>query len=152
MTELDKEIVEANCRSMGEYFHRINKNTTTVIVRPKNRSRHTRRVSREHEDGSASFSYEQEFDLIWSKQESYHPEILCSSTTPVPKGFRRTLHSSAACEADSWLASFGIRGIIFFQRKMYWPKSIWDSVSWSRPEKGVLEQIGMLRCLGSIRS
>ena len=126
MTELDKEIIGANCRSMGEYFHQLNTQYDHRDSQARKiRTRPTRRISREHEDGSASFSYEQEFDLIWNKQQSYHPEILTSSNYTGAEGLQKNPKIPQPLgEADTWLSRFGIRGIIFFQRKMYWPKSM----------------------------
>lgn len=65
-----------------------------------------------------------EFDRIWEAQAKYHPQLLTEKlkygeagrlTYPVaPKGVGK----------GSLLERFGIFGIIFFQRPMYWPKSV----------------------------
>lgn len=126
MTELDKEISEAKCRSMGEYFHTLMSNYDHCDADSKKaRSRHTRRISQPHEDGTASFSYEQEFDLIWKSQQIFHPQLLTTENFVGSEGSQKNPKvPQPLSESDSWLSRFGIRGIIFFQRKMYWPKSM----------------------------
>lgn len=76
-----------------------------------------------------------EFDALWRKQAEFHPELLTDALRwgtagpindpkqavkarkPVPK-------HDASRRGLSDLEAFGLHGLIFFQRSMYWPKSI----------------------------
>ncbi len=73
--------------------------------------------------------YENEFEAIWTAQSKYHPKLLTEElkygklgklkypTRPIPRWNERRKELSI-------LESFGIHGLIFFQRPMYWPKSV----------------------------
>ena len=89
-------------------------------------------VRRRHLSRSQIFH---EFDCIWRYQQTHHAELLSESvrwgsrsapldanqsikpTKPVAK------HDPARKHASD-LASFGLEGMLFFQRPMYWPKSV----------------------------
>ncbi|MFQ5444161.1 MAG: type II CRISPR RNA-guided endonuclease Cas9, partial [Nitrospinales bacterium] len=57
-TELQKEIEQNNCRTLGEFFSRLNSGEQRI------RDRYTLRKM-----------YEEEFDLLWKAQKIYHPEL-----------------------------------------------------------------------------
>lgn len=94
---------------------------------PPVRKRHTRRDM-----------YQAEFNAIWQKQSEYYPELLSdqlklgsmqSSDYPIDPKTRSEL--KALTVENRWpelarrqLEQFGLHGLIFFQRKMYWPKSV----------------------------
>lgn len=77
----------------------------------------------------ARSQYVDEFETIWSAQAKYHPILLIEELKfgklgkqnfpmkPVPRWHERR-------QGLSPLESFGIYGLIFFQRPMYWPKSV----------------------------
>lgn len=56
--QLQKEIEDNNCRTLGEFFATLNPSEQRI------RDRYTLRKM-----------YEQEFDLLWESQKSYHPEL-----------------------------------------------------------------------------
>jgi CRISPR-associated endonuclease Csn1 len=70
--------------------------------------------------------YQHEFDEIWKSQSGFHPELLTDELRwgrlgpqtypmkPIPK-----------TDGENRLVDlFGIEGILFFQRKMYWPTEV----------------------------
>lgn len=57
--ELQKKIDESDCRTIGEYFSKLNPEEIKI------RKHYTFRSM-----------YEKEFDLLWDKQKEYYPEIL----------------------------------------------------------------------------
>lgn len=73
--------------------------------------------------------YEYEFEAIWEAQSKYHANLLTEElkygqlgkqnypAKPIPRWHERRKEMSV-------LESFGIYGLIFFQRPMYWPKSV----------------------------
>ncbi len=115
MSELAKELEQAG-ETLGEQFAKRMKgfNPCNQPDGPNIRRRHTRREM-----------YEAEFERIWNQQQKYYPELLTEllrfgkrGKQSFPKRPERLdKHSNAADE-------FGLYGLIFFQRKMYWPKSV----------------------------
>jgi CRISPR-associated endonuclease Csn1 len=77
----------------------------------------------------ARAQYVSEFDLLWDTQAKHHPDVLTPNLrngslggdskvqVPIPKDDERR---KGHCDLDT----FGIHGLIFFQRRMYWPKSV----------------------------
>jgi len=77
----------------------------------------------------ARSQYDDEFEAIWAAQAKHHPKLLTESlkygelgkqkypVKPIPRWDERRKGLSA-------LESFGIYGLIFFQRPMYWPRSV----------------------------
>lgn len=78
--------------------------------------------------------FETEFSKIWEHQRTYHPELL---TDRLRWGALGELDGKEAIspskpisnddprrEGLTDLEAFGLHGLIFFQRKMYWPKSV----------------------------
>ncbi len=73
--------------------------------------------------------YESEFEAIWEAQSKYHPDLLTEEfkygklgkqknpVKPIPRSHERR-------KGTSILEAFGVYGLIFFQRPMYWPKSV----------------------------
>lgn len=91
------------------------------------RDYHTNRQENDHvrKRHLARQQYEDEFEALWNKQASFHPELLteklkygcCGRQTYPCKPRRRE-------EGESPLQAFGVHGVLFFQRPMYWPKSV----------------------------
>ncbi len=80
-----------------------------------------------------------EFDVLWREQAKHHPELLTDAlrwgklgSEEDPKkavAFRKPISKSDERRKEkgkklSDLKSFGLHGMIFFQRPMYWPKSV----------------------------
>jgi CRISPR-associated endonuclease Csn1 len=57
-SELQSNIDESNCRTLGEYFYKINNDATKI------RGHYTFRSM-----------YEKEFDMLWARQAEYYPEL-----------------------------------------------------------------------------
>ena len=89
------------------------------------RNRHTRRDM-----------YEAEFEAIWDAQRQHYPELL---TDPLKYGARGKQPFPKVPDrlpkGTDLLAEYGVYGLIFFQRKMYWPKSVVGRCELERREK-----------------
>lgn len=116
ISNLAQDIEARGARTLGEYLF-CKYDSLAHANRAEDdhvRNRHTRRSM-----------LEQEFEKIWDAQAKHHPDLLTEQLRygqigkqsypckPIrrPKGL--TDHEA-----------FGIHGMIFFQRKMYWPKSV----------------------------
>jgi CRISPR-associated endonuclease Csn1 len=92
---------------------------------------HTHREENDHIRNRhlARSQYLNEFEAIWSAQAKHHPKLLTEELKygklgkqtyplkPIPRWHEQRQGLSA-------YESFGIYGLIFFQRPMYWPKSV----------------------------
>ena len=72
--------------------------------------------------------FDQEFDAIWEAQRKHHPSLLTESlqygrTGKTPESIKPRQPKRVPSDS-SLLKEFGIHGLIFFQRPMYWPKSV----------------------------
>ena len=83
----------------------------------------------------ARIQYYAEFELIWQKQAEYHPEVLTEelrwgkmgsfdSHEDAIKPRKPISRYDSRRKGLTDLQAFGLHGIIFFQRPMYWPKSV----------------------------
>jgi CRISPR-associated endonuclease Csn1 len=114
INELQREIEESGCRSLGEYFAQLLEQNPLAPVR----RRHTRRDMFEHE-----------FNLLWETQRKHHPELLTDRLRfgslgpqdPTRHGVREPVSLG---NGRTPLDRYGIEGLIFFQRPMYWPRSV----------------------------
>jgi CRISPR-associated endonuclease Csn1 len=114
INELAGSIIASNSRSIGEHFAKIRAEKPLERIR----NQHTHRTM-----------YEDEFELIWDTQAKHHPKLLTTAlkygklgkqkypAKPIPRHDERRRGLSP-------LEAFGIYGTIFFQRPMYWPKSV----------------------------
>lgn len=70
--------------------------------------------------------YRNEFDLIWATQQQIYPEVFTEQLKyGATKGFGYPcIPKSRSGNKASLLALYGIDGLIFFQRKMYWRTSV----------------------------
>jgi CRISPR-associated endonuclease Csn1 len=111
ISELAKEIETAGHRTLGEHFAKAIEANPLSRVRGK----HTRRDM-----------FLAEFEAIWSAQQKHHPQLLTDELklgkTGVTAYPRKSITSGGG--AQSLLAEFGLFGLIFFQRPIYWPKSV----------------------------
>lgn len=115
ISALADDIHRFGCRTLGEYFYRQLQNSgefTAIRVR----DRHTRRQM-----------FEEEFELLWETQKGFQPDVYTDALKygeagkqsyprdpwPLKRGLGKTI-----------LQEFGFHGILFFQRSLYWPKSV----------------------------
>lgn len=111
LAEISQLQGEMGDRTLGDYLAELRQDPHTRV-----RGRHTHRAM-----------LAEEFDRIWQAQAKYYPKLLTDQLRygragrfdPLkPLRPRRLPHDS------NWLAEYGIQGIIFFQRPMFWPKSM----------------------------
>lgn len=117
MSVLDADIRECGCRTLGEYLYRKGESLrhNARVMNDHVRNRHTRR----------QMLYE-EFDAIWRKQAEYDPDLLTDRLRYGTTGRQQQPSRPAPCPGrnPNFLEQFGIEGLIFFQRPMYWPRSV----------------------------
>lgn len=116
ISELAKEIMQSGARTLGEFLYRkhLALNHRHRTDDDNVRCRHTRRQM-----------LEEEFDLIWETQATYYPGLLTSNLRYGNRGRQKyPCKPMLLKKGESLLREFGIHGILFFQRSMYWPKSM----------------------------
>jgi CRISPR-associated endonuclease Csn1 len=113
INELAEEMGKANSPSLGAYFRSLQEKNPLERIR----GHHTRRSM-----------FESEFEALWTVQQKHHPKLLTEKLKfgifgksnypqkPIPRDDARRKNLST-------LEAFGIHGLIFYQRPMYWPKS-----------------------------
>jgi CRISPR-associated endonuclease Csn1 len=68
-----------------------------------------------------------EFERIWAAQQPHHPDLLTDSLKYGRRGllaYPRKPDPLPHRKTNSPLAEYGLHGLIFFQRALYWPRSI----------------------------
>jgi CRISPR-associated endonuclease Csn1 len=111
ISELEAAIQESGAPTVGSYLAQQYRHNPLQRLRGK----HTRREM-----------FEREFDLVWEEQRKHHPSLLTDELRFGIRGksnYPRTSIRSGGSPSDL-LAQFGLYGLIFFQRSMYWPKSV----------------------------
>ena len=115
MNELAAEMKQAGAATLGSHFaarNRVFDGRTGAA--PHIRRRHTRREM-----------YEEEFETIWAAQQAHYPDILTEALKYGDRGRqifpKKPDHLRKHTEP---VAEYGLHGLIFFQRKMYWPRSV----------------------------
>jgi len=118
--QLAADIKAAECKTLGQYLYGKH-STIDHKKREENdhvRIRHTRRSM-----------LEDEFLAVWNAQAEHYPNLLTQQLCfgalgrqkyprkPVPKHHPRR-------KGTSDLETFGLHGLIFFQRPTYWPRSV----------------------------
>ena len=71
--------------------------------------------------------YLDEFDKIWETQQVFHSELLTDELKYGRRGklsYPREPEPLRNRKSNNLLREFGLHGILFFQRAMYWPKSV----------------------------
>ncbi len=139
--ELEQEL-KSHDQTLGQYLHeKLQLHQHNGDDNRPVRGKHTKRSM-----------FAEEFNAIWKKQQEFHPDLLTDKlkngrspgqeypTEPVWQDQRE-----AMIETDRWeelasrlLSQFGIHGFVFFQRKMYWPRSVVGQCDLTReddPEK-----------------
>lgn len=114
ISELQTKLT-ASGQTLGQYLAAIEAKPGTVPHPDshKVRSRHTQRSM-----------YFDEFKAIWACQSQFYPTLLTDQTRWGTTGPRPALqpHKPRAIKHGvDWLTAYGIEGIIFFQRPMFWP-------------------------------
>ena len=116
MNELAAEIKQADCPTLGSFFAELEGSfdRRKQTDGPHIRRRHTKREM-----------YEAEFEQIWTEQQKHYPSLLTDALKCGNYGKQKFPKKPVALRKQSNLvAEYGIYGLIFFQRKMYWPKSV----------------------------
>ncbi|MBL4702217.1 MAG: type II CRISPR RNA-guided endonuclease Cas9, partial [Phycisphaeraceae bacterium] len=117
MSELQEAIDKAGYQTLGQYLYNKVKDFKHEhrIDDDHIRSRHTRRSMLQNE-----------FDIIWDQQAKHHPNLLTDTlrygADGTPENYPVKPRKKA--KGQSLLQAFGVHGMLFFQRPMYWPKSM----------------------------
>lgn len=111
-----QETLNNHGQHLGEFLADLDKSFDHRTSRDEDRvrRRHTRRKM-----------YEDEFDAIWEKQREFYPDLLTDTLKFGSMG-RQTFPTDlrGRQKGKTPLKQFGLHGLIFYQRKMYWPKSV----------------------------
>jgi CRISPR-associated endonuclease Csn1 len=116
MNELAAAMQQVSCPTLGSYFAGIEQtyDRCNSSTGPHIRRRHTKREM-----------YEDEFERIWAAQQRYYPDLLTDALKHGKKGKQRfPKKPDSLGKRSNALAAYGVHGLMFFQRKMYWPKSV----------------------------
>jgi CRISPR-associated endonuclease Csn1 len=108
-------------RTLGQTLHAQQTAEAVQTVRgtpipPRIRNQHTRRSM-----------IEDEFLRIWSYQKQYHPELLSDAVCFGSAGRQdalRTRRGIRRNHSQTLLQQFGLHGLVFFQRPIYWPREM----------------------------
>lgn len=111
ISELEGRIQAEGHRTLGEHLAARYKSQPLSRIR----GQHTRREM-----------LLAEFDAIWAAQQPHHPGLLSEKLRYGKDGKSAYPRPSARTGggAESLLHKFGLHGLIFFQRPIYWPKSV----------------------------
>ncbi len=107
--EISTLAAELGERTLGQYLADAQSRDPQARLR----GRHTKRDM-----------YQQEFEAIWSAQQRHHPTLLTEQLKYGSSGRQTYPREPGLPNSASPLERYGIHGIIFFQRPMYWPKSV----------------------------
>lgn len=114
LEEISALAAELNGRTLGQFL-------AEQAARPGERPVHRLRGRHTRRDMLID-----EFDRIWKSQARHHPGLLTDTLRHGSEGPRLPhLHKPLRLgRGGDPLARYGIEGLIFFQRPMYWPKSL----------------------------
>ncbi len=107
MNQLAADMKQAGHQTLGEHLGKLHQDPHCRI-----RKRHTRREM-----------FEAEFEAIWETQRKHYPKLLTDELKYGTQG-RQPYPCKSETAAKILLQQYGLHGLIFFQRKMYWPKSV----------------------------
>lgn len=100
-------------KTLGSYFAE----KRTADEHDRIRGQHTRREM-----------YLDEFDRLWTEQAKHHPKLLTDQLRCGRRGkdqhYPKEPEPLRNRKSNSLLDEFGLYGILFFQRSLYWPKSV----------------------------
>jgi CRISPR-associated endonuclease Csn1 len=109
INSLAEDLRAAGASTLGDYLAGLQEQEPLTRVR----GRHTRRDM-----------FEQEFEAIWAAQQAHHPTLLTDQLKYGADGKHTYACKPKALGKSDRLAKYGLHGLIFFQRSMYWPKSV----------------------------
>ncbi len=112
ISALANRIQASGLRTLGEYLHSFPKDE----LQDRIRDRHTRREM-----------FEQEFEALWESQCRFYPDELTDTLKYGRQGkqtYPREPLPLKRREGNTFLQDFGFHGLLFFQRSLYWPKSV----------------------------
>ncbi len=110
ISELESQIKASGHKTLGQHLAKLRQEDPLKRIR----TQHTRRDM-----------YETEFDAIWEAQAHHHPDLLTDQLRYGATGKQSFPREPQPIDSQTdWLTAYGIHGILFFQRKMYWPKSM----------------------------
>ncbi|QTN31930.1 type II CRISPR RNA-guided endonuclease Cas9 [Akkermansiaceae bacterium] len=109
ISDLQKTISTSGAKTLGNHLYETYKKEG---ISTRLRNRHfSRRMLHD------------EFGLIWETQAQWHPEltpIIRHGTEGIPKNGIKVVKPTPAAPGQNLLEQFGIEGMTFFQRKVYW--------------------------------
>jgi len=82
--------------------------------------------------------YQAEFDAIWEAQRAHHPALFTDEVkygSQGPKTYPDDPDRQRQRATESHLQRYGLHGIIFFQRRVYWPASVIGRCELERGQK-----------------
>jgi CRISPR-associated endonuclease Csn1 len=109
LMEISTLAAELGERTLGQYLAEVQDRDPHARLR----CRHTRRDM-----------FEREFEAIWRAQQRHHPKLLTEQLKYGSMSRQNYPCKPRRSKGTSPLARYGLHGIIFFQRPMYWPKSV----------------------------
>ncbi len=110
INELAQQMQLAESRTLGEHLAKALHSNPLHAIRGK----HTRRDM-----------LIDEFEQIWNSQRRFHPDLLTDALKHGTHGSIASVRDPIAGKDEQTLVqAFGLFGLIFFQRPMYWPKSV----------------------------
>jgi CRISPR-associated endonuclease Csn1 len=114
INELQREIEESGSRTLGEYFAKLLEQNPLAPIR----GRHTRRDMFEHE-----------FDRLWQEQRKHHPGLLTDhlrygTLGPQDPSRHGVRLPEPLSNGQTPVERYGVESLVFFQRPMYWPRSV----------------------------
>jgi CRISPR-associated endonuclease Csn1 len=113
ISDLEKAIEETGARTLGNHLYTLYQKEG---ISTRLRNRHFSRKMLHHE-----------FSEIWEEQKKHHPEILTEALRFGTQGSRpagkniKTVKPISRQKDQSLLEQFGLEGMTFFQRSVYWP-------------------------------
>ncbi|WP_437200882.1 type II CRISPR RNA-guided endonuclease Cas9 [Planctomicrobium sp. SH664] len=116
ISQLQDDIVKSGSRTLGEYFHRLRTQDPAAGRGLRVRGRHTHREM-----------FLKEFEQIWESQQRFYPDLLTDQLKFGRQGeqtYPKEPLPRKRAGGVTFLAEFGFHGLLFFQRSLYWPKSV----------------------------
>lgn len=117
LKEMDGLKNELGERTLGQYLLSLQHDAAGGSSGPvRLRGRHTRREM-----------IEDEFLRIWKHQRTFHPDLLTDGVLYGSVGAQDASHPRPPMPRDAsrtWLQQFGLHGLVFHQRPIYWPRSM----------------------------
>ena len=132
ISAVQQEIDSAEYETVGELLHSKLRTTKQDHAEPIRDETDNRRVRGRHLGRKQIYC---EFDALWRKQAEFHPQLLSETLRwgqagPIEdrkqaiKARKPIAKHDASRKGLSDLEAFGLHGLIFFQRPIYWPKSV----------------------------